>query len=53
MCQLDPGDRRAPLIDRLHEVLPEQLDVMTIGFLQLGVLVLEFAAFARGIKVQP
>ena len=48
MREFDPGDGRTALIDRGHEVVPEQREIVTVRLLELGVLVhLRFAIFAR------
>ena len=35
MRHFDAGDGRAPLIDGLEEVIPEELDVVSVRFLKL------------------
>ena len=53
MREFNARDRLLTTVNGLQKIRPQDLNIVTVGFLQLGIFVLHFTAFGRGVKRPP
>lgn len=50
MREFNACDRLLATVDRFQKIRPQDLNIVAVGFLQLGIFVLHFTALGRGVK---